>query len=136
VNSFNDLNGAYSDAETMFQMAEEEKDESLLDEAGEMIAPLAGLFEKAEMAKMLSEENDAKNAIVTINAGSGGTESQDWAQMLYRMYDRWANAKGYQVKVMDVLPGDEAGIKSVAMTVNGTNAYGMLKSEADRKSVV
>lgn len=111
-------------------MAEEEKDDSLFQEASDMIEPLAGLFEKAEMAKMLSEENDNKNAIVTINAGSGGTESQDWAEILYRMYDRWANAKGYQVKVMDVLPGEEAGIKSVAFTVNGPNAYGMLKSEA------
>ena len=130
MNGFKNLDLAYSDAETMFQMAEEEKDESLYQESSDMIAPLAGLFEKAEMAKMLSEENDPKNAIVTINAGSGGTESQDWAQMLYRMYDRWANANGYQVKVMDVLPGEEAGIKSVAFTVNGQNAYGMLKSEA------
>lgn len=130
VNSFTDLERAYSDAETMFQMAEEEKDESLLSESAEMILPLTGLFEKAELAKMLSDPNDSKNAIVTINAGSGGTESQDWAQMLYRMYDRWANAHGYSVKVIDVLPGDEAGIKSVAFTVNGLNAFGMLKSEA------
>ena len=124
------LEGAYSDAETMFQMAEEEKDEALLGESAEMIGPLSELFEKAELTKMLSEPNDARNAILTINAGSGGTESQDWAQMLYRMYDRWAQAHGYDVKVLDVLPGEEAGIKSVAMTVNGPNAYGMLKSEA------
>jgi len=130
VKSFTDLDSAYSDAETMFQMAEEEKDESLMAEAAEMIPPLYQLFEKAELTKMLSDPNDVRNAIVTINAGSGGTESQDWAQMLYRMYDRWANAHGYDVKVMDVLPGEEAGIKSVALTVNGPNAYGMLKSEA------
>ena len=127
---FSDLETAYSDAETMFQMAEEEKDESLMHEAAEMIPALITLFEKAELSKMLSDPNDVRNAIVTINAGSGGTESQDWAQMLYRMYDRWANAKGYDVKVLDVLPGEEAGIKSVAMTVSGENAYGMMKSEA------
>jgi peptide chain release factor 2 len=79
---------------------------------------------------MLSDPNDPKNAIVTINAGSGGTESQDWASMLYRMYQMWSKDHGYDLKVMDVLQGEEAGIKNVAFTVNGNNAYGMLKSEA------
>jgi peptide chain release factor 2 len=111
-------------------MAEEEKDESLMAEAGEQIAPLRISFEKAELTKMLSEPNDIRNAIVTINAGSGGTESQDWAQMLYRMYTMWSKDHGYDMKVLDVLPGEEAGIKNVAFTVNGNNAYGMLKSEA------
>jgi peptide chain release factor 2 len=120
----------FSDAETMFQMAEEEKDDTLFQEAGEMIAPLALKFEEAELKKMLGDPMDPKNAIVTINAGSGGTESQDWAQMLYRMYQMWAKSHGYDVKVMDVLPGEEAGVKNVAFTVNGPNAYGMLKSEA------
>ena len=124
------LDRAYSDAETMFQMAEEEKDEGLLNETADMIKPLSELFDKAELQKMLSDPNDSKNAILTINAGSGGTESQDWAQMLYRMYDRWGQANGYDVKVLDVLPGEEAGIKSVALTISGNNAYGMLKSEA------
>ncbi len=130
VNGFKTLDVAYSDAETMFQMAEEEKDESLMKEASEMIAPLAVQFEKAELVKMLSDPNDDKNAIVTINAGSGGTESQDWAQMLFRMYQMWAKSSGYDLKVMDVLAGEEAGIKNVSFTVNGKNAYGMLKSEA------
>jgi len=130
VNGFKDLERAYDDAETMFQMAEEEKDESLLSEASDMIAPLAQKFDETELKKMLSEPNDARNAIVTINAGSGGTESQDWASMLYRMYTMWAKNHGYDVKVLDVLPGEEAGIKNVAFTVNGSNAYGMLKSEA------
>jgi peptide chain release factor 2 len=130
VNGFKDLDLAYSDAETMFQMAEEEKDDSLLQEASDMIAPLAEKFEKAELQKMLSDPMDPKNAIVTINAGSGGTESQDWAQMLFRMYQMWAKKNGYDAKVLDVLPGEEAGLKNVAFTVNGPNAYGMLKSEA------
>jgi peptide chain release factor 2 len=130
VNGFKELDLAYSDAETMFQMAEEEKDDSLLLEASEMIAPLSEKFEKAELQKMLSDPMDPKNAIVTINAGSGGTESQDWAQMLFRMYQMWSKKAGYDVKVIDVLPGEEAGIKNVAFTVSGTNAYGMLKSEA------
>ena len=130
VNGFHDLERAYDDAATMFQMAEEEKDESLIGEAAEMIGPLSQKFEDAELKKMLSDPNDMRNAIVTINAGSGGTESQDWASMLYRMYTMWARANDYDVKVLDVLPGEEAGIKNVAFTVNGNNAYGMLKSEA------
>jgi peptide chain release factor 2 len=130
VNGFKELEMLFSDAETMFQMAEEEKDEALFQEAGEMIAPLALKFEEAELKKMLGDPMDSKNAIVTINAGSGGTESQDWAQMLYRMYQMWSKSHGYDVKVMDVLPGEEAGVKNVAFTVNGPNAYGMLKSEA------
>lgn len=134
INQFKNLERTYEDAETLFLMAEEETSavskESLLVEASDQIPALAELFAKAELTKMLSEPYDAKNAIVTINAGSGGTESQDWAQMLYRMYDRWAQKNGYEVKVLDVLPGEEAGIKSVAMTVNGNNAYGLLKSEA------
>jgi peptide chain release factor 2 len=130
VNGFNNLSTAYEDAETMFQMAEEEKDDDLMGESSDMIAPLAKKFDEAELKKMLSEPNDGRNAIVTINAGSGGTESQDWASMLYRMYTMWAKANDYDVKVLDVLPGEEAGIKNVAFTVNGLNAYGMLKSEA------
>ncbi len=130
VNGFKALESAFSDAETMFQMAEEEKDEGLLAESAEMIVPLSVQFEKAELTKMLSDPNDGRNAIITINAGSGGTESQDWASMLYRMYQMWAKAHNYDLKVLDVLPGEEAGIKNVAMTINGPNAYGMLKSEA------
>lgn len=114
----------------MFDLAQEAKDDSLLAEAADLAVPLAGLFEKAELQKMLSAPEDVLNAIVTINAGSGGTESQDWAQMLYRMYQRWGQQHHYDVKVLDVQPGEEAGIKSVAMTISGPNAYGMLKSEA------
>ncbi|MBS1958712.1 MAG: peptide chain release factor 2 [Bdellovibrionales bacterium] len=130
VNNFKNLERAYDDADTMFSMAQEAKDDELLSEAADMTLPLSGLFEKAELAKMLSGAEDPLNAIVTINAGSGGTESQDWAQMLYRMYQRWGQQHGYDVKVLDVLAGEEAGIKSVQMTISGPNAYGMLKSEA------
>jgi len=79
---------------------------------------------------MLSGEQDPNNAIVTINAGAGGTESQDWAQILFRMYTRWAEKKGFRADVMDVLPGEEAGLKNVTMTISGPYAYGLLKSEA------
>lgn len=95
-----------------------------------MIFELAGKFADAEFRKLMSEEADPKNAIVTINAGAGGTESQDWAQMLFRMYQRWAQDKGFDVKVMDVLSGDEAGIKNATIEVVGPFAFGRLKSEA------
>ena len=94
------------------------------------MANLAEQFEKAEFQKMLSEEADPKNAIVTINAGAGGTESQDWAQMLLRMYQRWGQDKGFKVDLMDALPGEEAGIKNATLTISGPYAYGLLKSEA------
>lgn len=128
MNQFRELERNYQDAETMIELASE--DPSMLEEASNAIPHLLQLFEKAELQKMLSAPEDSKNAIMTINAGSGGTESQDWAQMLFRMYERWAIAHGYDFKVMDVLPGEEAGVKNVAFTVNGPNAYGMLKSEA------
>jgi peptide chain release factor 2 len=95
-----------------------------------MIENLAPLFEKVEFQKMLSEDIDPKNAIITINAGAGGTESQDWAQMLLRMYQRWAQAKGFKGDLIDVQAGEEAGIKSATLTVTGPFAYGLLKSEA------
>lgn len=114
----------------MNDLAKEENDESLLAEVGQMIHDLAIKFEAAEFRKMLSEEADSKNAILTINAGAGGTESQDWAQMLFRMYQRYGEDKGFKVSVMDVLPGETAGIKNVTMTISGPYAYGQLKSEA------
>lgn len=95
-----------------------------------MVGELGGKFEKAEFQKLLSEENDDKNAIVTINAGAGGTESQDWAQILFRMYQKWVLDHGMRSDVLDVLPGEEAGIKNVTFTVTGPHAYGLLKSEA------
>lgn len=99
-------------------------------ETAELVGGLAPLFERVEFRKLLSEDIDAKNAIVTINAGAGGTESQDWAQMLLRMYQRWAQAKGFDAQLIDASPGEEAGIKSAILTVSAPYAYGLLKSEA------
>jgi peptide chain release factor 2 len=124
------LESGYSDAEALFELALEAKDDASLAEVSQMIGPLGERFERAEMRKMLSEVNDSKNAIVTINAGAGGTESQDWAQMLYRMFQRWAQKAGYKMGVIDVLMGEEAGIKNCTFTVSGENAYGLLKSES------
>jgi peptide chain release factor 2 len=130
VNGFLHLERSLNDAETLFQLSQEMEDADSLRESGELIAGLFQLFDEAEFRKLLAEEADAKNAIVTINAGAGGTESQDWAQMLYRMITRWAQAKGFKISIMDALPGEEAGIKSATLTISGAYAYGLLKSEA------
>ncbi|MBU6376236.1 MAG: peptide chain release factor 2 [Bdellovibrionales bacterium] len=130
VGQFKSLEQGYSDAQTMFELAQEMGDDSTLNEAGEMIGGLATQFDQAEFQKMLSEEQDPLNAILTINAGAGGTESQDWAQMLFRMYQRWAEKKGFKFTVLDVLPGEEAGLKNVTAQIQGEYAYGLLKSEA------
>jgi peptide chain release factor 2 len=130
VNEFYELERGFNDAQTLFELAMEEKDEDTLAEVGAHVAELAAKFEQVEFHKMLSEEVDSKNAIVTINAGAGGTESQDWAHMLLRMYQRWAQDKGFKADVMDVLPGEEAGLKNATITISGSYAYGLLKSEA------
>lgn len=113
----------------MFELAVEAQEEGTLREVDQMVEDLAGRFDRAEMNKLLSDELDPKNCILTINAGAGGTESQDWAQMLLRMYLRWCQAKGLSTTVVDVLPGEAAGIKSATVTVNGHHAFGLLKSE-------
>ncbi len=95
-----------------------------------LVSALVSQFERVEFHKMLSEETDPKNAIVTINAGAGGTESQDWAQMLLRMYQRWAQDQGFKVQLLDALVGEEAGIKNATLTISGPFAFGLLKSEA------
>ena len=120
---------SYEDILTLIEMGEEEEDASLADEAAEEISNLASVLEEIRMKTLLSGEYDGDNAIVTLHAGAGGTEACDWTQMLYRMYTRFAQAHGYSVEVLNLLDGDEAGIKSVTFEVNGHNAYGMLKSE-------
>jgi len=115
---------------TLFELAQEEKDDGTLKEVADLVVGLTEQFDQAEFRKMLSEEVDPKNAIVTINAGAGGTESQDWAQMLLRMYQRWAQDKGFKVELLDALTGEEAGIKNATLTISGPYAYGLLKSEA------
>lgn len=110
-------------------MANEEPDPSYIPEAQEMLDHFRQHFESIRIKTLLSGEYDSCNAIVTLHAGTGGTEAMDWTNMLYRMYTRWAESHGYTVEVLDMLEGDEAGLKSVTFQVNGLNAYGMLKSE-------
>ena len=129
VETYSNLTSQYDDIETMIEMGYEENDESLIPEIQEMLDEFQQTFEQIRMKTLLSGEYDKDNAIVTLHAGAGGTESCDWASMLYRMYTRWAADKGYDVEVLDYLDGDEAGIKSVTFQVNGENAYGYLKSE-------
>ena len=119
----------FEDIETMIEMGYEDEDPSFVEEIQEMLADFVTVFDQVRMKTLLSGEYDKDNAIVTLHAGAGGTESCDWANMLYRMYTRWANAKGFDVKVLDFLDGEEAGIKSITFEVAGNNAYGYLKSE-------
>jgi len=110
-------------------MAEEEGDSDLMGEVGEELARIDSLLDEMEFQKMLSGEFDAGNAIVSINSGAGGTESQDWAGMLLRMYLRWCEKKGYRTEIIDYQEGEEAGIKSVTFTADGDYAYGYLRAE-------
>ncbi len=126
---FEGLQGQYEDIETLLEMGYEENDESLIPEIREELEDFAEKLESMRIRTLLSGEYDGCNAILKLNAGAGGTESCDWAGMLYRMYSRWAERKGFSVEVLDYLEGDEAGIKSVTFQVNGENAYGYLKSE-------
>ena len=113
----------------MVELANEEEDESLVDEINAEVDALEQRAEALQINTLLSGEYDNSNAILSLHAGAGGTEAQDWTQMLYRMYTRWAERHNFTVKVMDFLEGDEAGIKSVTFQINGENAYGYLKSE-------
>ena len=129
IEDFKKLEKDKTDAEEFIEMAYEENDESLIPEIGQLVDNFEALFEKLRMETLLSGEYDKCNAILTLHAGAGGTESCDWASMLLRMYTRWANSKGFTVETLDLLEGDEAGVKSVTIQVNGLNAYGYLKSE-------
>lgn len=113
----------------MIEMADEDPDPELVPEIREMYEDFRERFESIRMKTLLAGEYDGCNAIVTLHAGTGGTEAMDWTDMLYRMYTRWAEAHGFQLEVLDLLEGDEAGLKSVTFQVNGENAYGLLKSE-------
>ncbi len=123
------LERAYDDIETMIEMGYEENDASLIPEIEELFTEFETNYENIRMKTLLSGEYDDENAIVTLHAGAGGTESCDWASMLFRMYSKWADKRGYALEVLDSLDGDEAGIKSITFQVNGENAYGCLKSE-------
>ena len=130
MNEYHELESGFNDAETLFELAQEAADEGAVAEVSTLVSHLANQFEQVEFHKMLSEEHDPLNAILTINAGAGGTESQDWAQMLMRMYQRWAQDKGFTVNILDALVGEEAGIKNCTLEITGPYAYGLLKSEA------
>ena len=123
------LQGTWEDIQVLIEMAHEENDESMVEEIEKEISQFEEAFESLRIQTLLSGEYDACNAIVTLHAGAGGTESCDWTSMLYRMYTRWAERTGFSIQVLDYLDGDIAGIKNVTFEVNGTNAYGYLKSE-------
>ncbi len=123
------LSAQYDDIETMIEMGYEENDPELIPEIDQMMKEFVQTYEDIRMKTLLSGEYDRNNAIVSLHAGAGGTESCDWAAVLYRMYTRWADKKGFSVEVLDSLDGEEAGIKSITFQVNGENAYGYLKSE-------
>jgi peptide chain release factor 2 len=129
VDGFHQLQSEYEDVQVMLDMAYEENDASLIPEIEEMLNAFSDKLEELRISTLLSEEYDRNNAILTLHAGAGGTESWDWAGMLYRMYCRWADSKGYTTEVLDYLDGEEAGIKSVTVQINGENAFGYLKSE-------
>ncbi len=130
VETFEKLDSSYSDTLTLIELANEEEDLSLYDEALSEVDTLEAKLSAARLETLLTGEYDKNNAILTFHAGSGGTEAQDWAQMLYRMYTRWAQDHGFSVKEVDYLDGDEAGLKSAVLLIEGENAYGYLKSEA------
>ena len=119
----------YEDLETLLELCMETEDADLQQELVQDTKAFMKLLEKTKLETLLSGKHDAKNAILSLHAGAGGTEAQDWVSMLLRMYTRWAEDKGYKVTTLDILPGDEAGVKSVTILVEGLNAYGYLKAE-------
>lgn len=129
VETIHGLYTSYEDINLLIEMGYEDEDPAMVKELEEEIHTFEKVFEKLKIQTLLSGEYDACNAIMTIHAGAGGTESCDWAGMLYRMYCRWAERKGFSLQVLDFLDGDIAGIKAVTFEVKGENAYGYLKSE-------
>ena len=127
--AYDKLSSTWDDLYTMCEMALDENDDSMRDELKAEFATFEQKLEDMRLSTLLSGEYDNNNAILNFHAGAGGTEAQDWAQMLYRMYMRWAERHGFTFKTMDYLDGDEAGIKSAAVLIEGENAYGYLKSE-------
>jgi peptide chain release factor 2 len=130
VRQFDDLKELYEEAQTLLEMGYEEQDASLIPEVEQTVADFKEKYENLRITTLLSGEYDRDDAILTLHAGAGGTESCDWASMLYRMYTRWAERRGFEYEVIDFLEGDEAGYKSVTLLIKGENAYGYLKSEA------
>lgn len=129
VETYDKLVSAYEDILTMIEMGNEENDESLVPEVQEMAQAFLDDYETLRISTLLDGEYDHNNAILTLHAGAGGTEACDWVSMLYRMYLKWGAAKGYDIETLDMLEGEDAGIKSVTFQFNGDNAYGYMKSE-------
>lgn len=129
VDGFHKLSAGVDDLEALQEMASEENDESLLPEMDELLEKCRSELEHLELGMLLSGEYDANNAILTLHAGAGGTEAQDWTSMLLRMFTRFAEQNGFALEMLDYQPGDEAGVKSATIQVNGHNAYGFLRSE-------
>ncbi len=129
INACEKLEQEHEDVLTMIEIALEEQDEALWEDVKAMADALFASLEAEKLATLLSGEYDGKNAILTFHAGAGGTEAQDWAQMLYRMYHMWAERHHFKVKLLDYLDGEEAGLKSASILIEGVNAYGFLKSE-------
>ncbi len=129
IKAYDDLKSAFDDALVMIELSDEEGDLDLVDDCRASVEAVEQELEKQTLATLLSGEYDSKNAILTFHAGAGGTEAQDWCQMLFRMYGQWASKHGYKFTTVDFLDGDEAGLKSATVVVEGENAYGYLKSE-------
>ena len=129
VNTYRQLAAQHEDALALVELADEEGDLTLLPEAEEALEKIKASLESQRLSTLLTGEYDRNNAILTFHAGAGGTEAQDWAQMLYRMYCRWGERHGFQVKTLDYLDGEEAGLKSASILIEGENAYGYMKSE-------
>ena len=129
VDKYKALREKYDDAATLLEMGLEEKDESMEADVKAELDAIADGLEALQLEVLLSAPYDTNNAILTLHAGAGGTEAQDWTQMLLRMYGRWAERHGFAVETADLLPGDEAGVKSATLFIKGHNAYGFLKSE-------
>lgn len=130
LDGYRKLCALFDDTMTLIELAEEAQDESVYEEALADCDKLEQLINDTRLSTLLTGEYDAKNAILTFHAGAGGTEAQDWVQMLYRMYTLWATRRGLDYKILDYLDGDEAGIKSASILVEGENSYGFLKSES------
>lgn len=129
IDTFNKLVSDCEDAVTLAELGLEEKDESVFEEVKNHFEEVKKRYEKIRLETLMKGEYDANNAIITLHAGAGGTEAMDWVQILFRMYTRWADRNGFETRVLDLLEGDEAGIKSVTLSVSGEYAYGYLKSE-------
>ncbi len=129
IDRFENLYSDLEESDVLLELAVEESDQDTLEEVSQKVEGLERQIKKLSFELMLDGEEDENNSIVSINAGAGGTEAQDWAEMLFRMYMRWIERKGFKINVVDFQPGDEAGIKSVTFTANGKYSYGYLKTE-------